>query len=35
LREIAPGWRHPKTGRTVDDLIAELGPVKVTPLTHS
>jgi 2-amino-4-hydroxy-6-hydroxymethyldihydropteridine diphosphokinase len=21
LREIAPGWRHPVTGRTVDELI--------------
>ena len=32
LREIAPDWRHPESGRTVDELIAALGPAKVTPL---
>ena len=32
LREIAPEWRHPETGQTVDELIAGLGPVKVTLL---
>jgi 2-amino-4-hydroxy-6-hydroxymethyldihydropteridine diphosphokinase len=32
LRDIAPGWRHPESGRTVDELIAELAPAKVTPL---
>ena len=29
LREIAPGWRHPVSGRTVDELIAAMGPAKV------
>lgn len=24
LREVAPGWRHPVTGKTVDDMIAGL-----------
>ena len=32
LRDIAPEWRHPETGRTVDELIAALGPVKVSPV---
>jgi 2-amino-4-hydroxy-6-hydroxymethyldihydropteridine diphosphokinase len=31
LREIAPDWRHPVTGRTVDELISEIGPAKLTP----
>jgi 2-amino-4-hydroxy-6-hydroxymethyldihydropteridine diphosphokinase len=26
LADIAPDWRHPATGRTVGDLIAELSP---------
>lgn len=26
LAEIAPGWRHPISGRNVNDLIAELPP---------
>ena len=26
LRDIAPGWRHPVNGRTVDELIAALPP---------
>lgn len=26
LRDVAPGWRHPVSGRTVDDLIAALPP---------
>jgi len=26
LRDIAPGWRHPVTGQTVDELIAALPP---------
>ena len=32
LREIAPEWRHPVTGLTLDQLIAALGPAKVTHL---
>ena len=32
LREIAPGWRHPVSGRTVDELIAALGPARLAPL---
>ena len=32
LREIAPNWRHPVSGRTVDELIADLGPIKLTAL---
>lgn len=32
LQEIAPDWRHPESGRTVDGLIAALAPAKVTPL---
>jgi len=34
LREIAPNWRHPESGRTVDELIAALPPAKVTPMAH-
>jgi 2-amino-4-hydroxy-6-hydroxymethyldihydropteridine diphosphokinase len=26
LRDIAPGWRHPESGRTLDALIDALGP---------
>jgi len=29
---IAPGWRHPVTGRTVAELIADLGPAKIAPM---
>ena len=29
LREIAPDWRHPVSGRTVAELIADLGPAKI------
>lgn len=25
LRDLAPGWRHPESGRAVDALIADLG----------
>jgi len=32
LREIVPGWRHPVTGRTVAELIADLGPAKIAPM---
>jgi len=33
LREIAPEWRHPVTGLALDQLIAALGPAKVTRLS--
>jgi 2-amino-4-hydroxy-6-hydroxymethyldihydropteridine diphosphokinase len=33
LREIAPDWRHPVSGRTIAELIEKAGPAKVTPLT--
>jgi 2-amino-4-hydroxy-6-hydroxymethyldihydropteridine diphosphokinase len=33
LRDIAPDWRHPITGQTLGQLIAELGPLNITPLT--
>ena len=26
LRDVAPFWRHPVTGRDIGDLIADLGP---------
>jgi len=26
LRDVAPCWRHPKTGKTVDQMIACLPP---------
>ncbi len=29
LGEIAPDWRHPVSGRTVAELIADLGPAKI------
>jgi 2-amino-4-hydroxy-6-hydroxymethyldihydropteridine diphosphokinase len=32
LRDIAPDWRHPVTGQTVGQLIADLGPVNITPM---
>jgi 2-amino-4-hydroxy-6-hydroxymethyldihydropteridine diphosphokinase len=35
LRDIAPEWRHPQSGRSVDELIARLGPVKVTPMASA
>jgi 2-amino-4-hydroxy-6-hydroxymethyldihydropteridine diphosphokinase len=25
--DVAPGWRHPQTGRTVAELLADLGPI--------
>lgn len=27
LRDLAPGWRHPVSGRPIADLIAVLGPL--------
>lgn len=29
LAEVAPGWRHPVLGKTVEDLVAELPPDQV------
>ena len=26
LADVAPGWRHPRSGRSIDALIAALGP---------
>ena len=31
LRDVAPSWRHPRTGQGVDDLIAALGTVTAAP----
>jgi len=31
LQEIAPDWRHPISGRTVTELIADLAPATITP----
>ncbi|MDP6352190.1 MAG: 2-amino-4-hydroxy-6-hydroxymethyldihydropteridine diphosphokinase, partial [Alphaproteobacteria bacterium] len=34
LAEVAPDWRHPRTGRSPTDLIGECDPEQVTrPLT--
>ena len=32
LHEIAPDWRHPISGRPVAELLADLGPAKITPV---
>lgn len=32
LRDVAPDWRHPVSGLTVAELLADAGPAKVTPL---
>lgn len=37
LSEIAPGWRHPLTGKPVSRMLAELGPdalAGMMPLAH-
>lgn len=31
LRDVAPGWRHPISGRSVGDLLAALGPAAEAP----
>jgi 2-amino-4-hydroxy-6-hydroxymethyldihydropteridine diphosphokinase len=30
LMDIAPGWRHPATGQSIEDLIAMLPPGQQT-----
>jgi 2-amino-4-hydroxy-6-hydroxymethyldihydropteridine diphosphokinase len=35
LREIAPLWRHPVSGQTVSELIAQLPPGGIERLTPS
>jgi 2-amino-4-hydroxy-6-hydroxymethyldihydropteridine diphosphokinase len=32
LAEVAPGWRHPRTGEGLDRLIARLPPQEIAPL---
>jgi 2-amino-4-hydroxy-6-hydroxymethyldihydropteridine diphosphokinase len=32
LREVAPNWRHPVSGRTISELIAALPPTDIAPL---
>ena len=32
LADVLPGWVHPVLGRTVSDLLAELGPATARPL---
>ena len=32
LAEICPGWRHPRLGRTVEDLLQALSPGQVVEL---
>jgi 2-amino-4-hydroxy-6-hydroxymethyldihydropteridine diphosphokinase len=31
LREVAPDWKHPKSGRSIAELIAALGPAVEVP----
>ena len=33
LSEIAPGWRHPLTGKPVSQMLAELGPDALAGMT--
>ncbi|MCZ0960297.1 2-amino-4-hydroxy-6-hydroxymethyldihydropteridine diphosphokinase [Paracoccus benzoatiresistens] len=33
LAEIAPGWRHPLTGKPVSRMLAELGPEALSGMT--
>jgi 2-amino-4-hydroxy-6-hydroxymethyldihydropteridine diphosphokinase len=30
LRDVAPGWRHPATGRSIAEMLADLPPGQVT-----
>jgi 2-amino-4-hydroxy-6-hydroxymethyldihydropteridine diphosphokinase len=32
LREIAPNWRHPESGASIDDMIAALGDEADIPI---
>jgi 2-amino-4-hydroxy-6-hydroxymethyldihydropteridine diphosphokinase len=32
LRDVAPDWRHPVSGRTISELIADLPPTDITRL---
>lgn len=32
LRDVAPDWRHPVSGRTIPELIAALAPTDITRL---
>lgn len=32
LAEVAPGWLHPRLGRTVEELLADLPPQEIVPL---
>ena len=32
LRDVAPGWRHPLLGETVESLIARLPPQDIRPV---
>lgn len=34
LRDVAPDWRHPVSGRSVDELISALGPLSVEELAR-
>lgn len=35
LRELAPEWRHPETSKSIDELIADLGPLgTIKPLNE-
>jgi 2-amino-4-hydroxy-6-hydroxymethyldihydropteridine diphosphokinase len=32
LRDVAPDWRHPVSGRTISELIAQVPSAGVKPL---
>jgi 2-amino-4-hydroxy-6-hydroxymethyldihydropteridine diphosphokinase len=35
LRDVAPDWRHPVSGRTAAELIAALPPFEISPLPEA
>ena len=35
LRDVAPQWRHPVSGRSISELIGALPPADITRLAHS